>query len=172
MAFSVQSPKEMIKWWISYRASTFVDLVSKRALLFAIAHGRTSWMGGFALAKGAIVLIHKETVFTVKITLELRTDDFVLLFAFLPLLIFSRVCRNTSCRIDILAATHTTTTLVFNKLTIQSTMRQLWANLFLFICNVWQFLQTKKEEDIIRKMILYFYNITPVTIVCLKYLCQ
>lgn len=102
---------------------------------------------GLTLAECAIVLIHEESILAVKITLELWTDRFVL-FHFLPLVIFSRIGWNNRGGMGIiLAGTHRTTTLILNKLTIQPTVRQLWANLVRCISDAWR-LQIEEKNDI------------------------
>lgn len=106
----------------AYEAAAFVCLVSVAASLSAPEQRWATNGGRLALAEGAVVLIHGETLFAVEAADELGADPFVVQRAF--------VCRGIMWQR--LTGAHWATILVLNEVAVQSAVRQIRTNFVIF----------------------------------------
>lgn len=106
----------------TYRTAAFIRFVTEAASFLASDKRWTTSSGRLAFAKGAVVLVHDEATFAVKIAFDLGTD----------LLVVSRIWGGVVGRWIItrwrLTGAHRATVLVLDEVAVQSTVRQFRAN--------------------------------------------
>lgn len=106
----------------AYRTAAFVRFVTEVASFSASDKRRATSSGRLAFAKGAVVLVHNEATFTVKIAFDLGTD--LLVINCIRSSIVGRWIITRRC----LTGAHRATILVLDEVAVQSTVRQFRAN--------------------------------------------
>lgn len=104
----------------THRTAALVRLVAEATALPATDERRATGGGRLALAEGAVVLVHDEAPFTVKVALDLWTDPLVV--AVRQGGVVGGITRRRLTR------AHRAAVLVLDEVAVESTVRQLRAN--------------------------------------------
>lgn len=131
----------------TYGTAAFVRFVTEAASLPASEKRRAAGGGRLAFAEGAIVLVHDEAAFAVKIAFDLGTDPLVVSC------VRGGVVRRRIITRRRLTGAHRATVLVLDEVAVQSTVRQFRANFVILRQHIRHEVDLLKGEDESRQLV-------------------